>query len=79
MPVYFAHGFRWHRAGFTGIRVHVIIHNLEDCSAEYIQNARSQESILDSFRKSWPELMKELDDQAHYAGRSILHAGQERK
>jgi hypothetical protein len=65
MPVYFAHGFRWHRAGFTGIRVHVIIHNLEDCSAEYIQNAHSQASILDSFRKSWPELMKELDDQAH--------------
>lgn len=65
MPVYLAHGFRWPRAGFTGIRVHVIFHNLEDCSAEYIQNAHSQASILASFRKSWPNLMKELDDEAH--------------
>jgi hypothetical protein len=65
MPVYFAHGFRWPRAGFTGIRVHVIFHNLEDCSTEYIQNAPSQASILESFRKVWPEVMRELDDEAH--------------
>jgi hypothetical protein len=65
MPVYFAHGFRWPRAGFTGVRVHIIFHNLEDCSAEYIQNAHSQASILASFRQTWPDLMKELDDEAH--------------
>jgi hypothetical protein len=65
MPVYFAHGFRWPRAGFTGIRVHVIIHNLEDCSAEYIQNASSQAAILGSFRKAWPDVMRELDDESH--------------
>jgi hypothetical protein len=64
MPVYFAHGFRWPRAGFTGIRVHVIIHNLEDCSAEYIQNATSEAAILGSFRKAWPDVMRELDDES---------------
>jgi hypothetical protein len=64
MPVYFAHGFRWPRAGFTGIRVHIIFHNLEDCSAEYVQNAPSQASILASFHKAWPEVMRELDDES---------------
>jgi hypothetical protein len=64
MPVYFAHGFRWPRAGVTGIRVHIIFHNLEDCSAEYIQNAPSQAAILASFRKAWPDVMRELDDES---------------
>jgi len=61
MPVYFAHGFRWPREGFTGIRVHVILHDLEDCSAEYIQNQNSQSELLSSFRKTYPEIMKELE------------------
>ena len=67
MPVYFAHGFRWPRAGFTGIRVHVVFHNLEDCSAEYVQNAHSQGALLDSFRRAWPDVMRELDngDEGH--------------
>ena len=62
MPVYFAHGFRWPRAGFTGIRVHTIFHNLEEASAEYIQNRGSQAAILASFRKAWPDVMRELVD-----------------
>jgi hypothetical protein len=61
MPVYLLHGFRWPRGGFTGIRVHIIIHNLDDCSAEYIQNPVSQAELLKSFRQAHPELMKELD------------------
>ncbi len=61
MPVYFVHGFRWPRAGFTGIRVHVIFENLENTSAEYIQTADSQAEILASFRNKWPEIMKELE------------------
>lgn len=64
MPVYFAHGFRWPRAGVTGIRVHTILHNLEDCSAEYIQNRPSQAAILASFREAWPDVMRELDDES---------------
>lgn len=61
MPVYLVHGFRWPRGGFTGIRVHIIIHNLEDCSAEYIQNPNSQAELLKSFRHAYPEIMKELE------------------
>lgn len=61
MPIYLAHGFRWPRDGFTGIRVHAIIHNLEECSVEYIQNDHSRASILSSFRKQYPEIMKTLE------------------
>lgn len=61
MPIYLAHGFRWPRDGFTGIRVHAIIHNLEECSVEYIQNDNSRASILMSFRKQYPDIMKTLE------------------
>ena len=61
MPVYLVHGFRWPRAGFTGIRVHVIENDLLNSSAEYIQNEMSQREILQSFRKAYPEIMQELE------------------
>ncbi|KEF60371.1 uncharacterized protein A1O9_01931 [Exophiala aquamarina CBS 119918] len=61
MPVYLVHGFRWPREGFSGIRVHAILHNLEDTSVEYIQNENSKTDILASFHKAYPEIMKELD------------------
>ncbi|KIW23748.1 uncharacterized protein PV07_11925 [Cladophialophora immunda] len=61
MPVYLVHGFRWPREGFSGIRVHAVLHNLDDCSVEYIQNANSREEILRSFREIYPDIMKELD------------------
>ncbi|KAG9787227.1 hypothetical protein KCU88_g2058, partial [Aureobasidium melanogenum] len=64
MPVYLVHGFRWPREGFTGIRVHAVVHNLDDCSVEYIQNEHSRAELLKSFRKTWPEIMKELDGPA---------------
>lgn len=62
MPVYFIHGFRWPRAGPTGIRVHAIVHNLDDCSVEYVQNEASKLSILQSFRKAHPDIMQQLED-----------------
>ena len=61
MPVYLVHGFRWPREGFSGIRVHAVVHNLDDCSVEYIQNEHSRAEILASFRKLYPEIMKELE------------------
>ena len=61
MPVYLVHGFRWPREGFTGIRVHAVINNLDDISAEYIQNCNSRADLLRSFRKAYPDIMKELD------------------
>ncbi|KAJ9610305.1 hypothetical protein H2200_005082 [Cladophialophora chaetospira] len=61
MPVYLVHGFRWPREGFSGIRVHAVINNLDNLSAEYIQNANSRRDLLRSFRDLYPEIMKELD------------------
>ncbi|KAK5051979.1 hypothetical protein LTR84_002783 [Exophiala bonariae] len=61
MPVYLVHGFRWPREGFTGIRVHAVLHNLDDTSVEYIQNEQSKADILASFHKAFPDIMKELD------------------
>ncbi len=71
MPVYLLHGFRWPRGGFTGIRVHIIIHNLDDCSAEYIQNPYSQAELLRSFRNAYPEIMKELEPSTLGNGKGI--------
>ncbi|KAL6242407.1 hypothetical protein RBB50_010546 [Rhinocladiella similis] len=61
MPVYLVHGFRWPREGFSGIRVHAIVHNLDNTSVEYIQNANSRADILDSFHRLFPDIMKELE------------------
>ncbi|KAK5096009.1 hypothetical protein LTS08_007892 [Lithohypha guttulata] len=69
MPVYLAHGFRWQREGFTGIRVHAIVQNLEDMSVEYIQNEFSRETLLQNFRKIFPKLMQQLEDTR--TGRTI--------
>lgn len=60
MPVYLLHGFRWPREGLTGIRVRTILHDLEDVSADYIQNPASQFAVLESFRKEYPEIMTSL-------------------
>ncbi|KPI40356.1 uncharacterized protein AB675_7594 [Cyphellophora attinorum] len=61
MPIYLAHGFRWPRDGFTGIRVHAIIHNLEEVSVEYIQNPHSRTALANSLRELHPEIMQRLE------------------
>ena len=61
MPVYLLHGFRWPRAGLTGVRVWSVMHNLDDCSAEYIQNEGSTGDILASFRVEFPDIMRTLE------------------
>lgn len=71
MPVYLLHGFRWPRGGFTGIRVHIIVHNLDDCSAEYIQNPQSQAELLKSFRSAHPDIMKELEPHTLGNGKGL--------
>ena len=64
MPVYLVHGFRWPRGGLTGIRIWSIMHNLENCSAEYIQNPGSARDILSSFHKEFPDIMRVLEGPA---------------
>lgn len=60
MPVYMLHGFRWPRAGFTGIRVYIVLHNLEEAAAEYIQQPLTTELLLESFKRTQSDLMPRL-------------------
>lgn len=62
MPVYMLHGFRWPRAGFTGIRVYVVLHNLEEAAAEYLQQPLTTELVTESLKKTQPDLMPRLPE-----------------
>ncbi|KAJ5901820.1 hypothetical protein N7495_002348 [Penicillium taxi] len=62
MPVYMLHGFRWPRAGFTGIRVYIVLHNLEDAAAEYIQQPLTTELLRESLRKTQPDILPRLPE-----------------
>lgn len=60
MPVYMLHGFRWPRGGFTGIRVYIVLHNLEEAAAEYLQQPLTTELLLESFKRIHPDLVPRL-------------------
>jgi hypothetical protein len=60
MPVYVVHGFRWARAGNQGIRVFVVLNNIDDAAPEYIQQAKTSRALLKTFQKSFPSVMKHL-------------------
>ncbi|KAL4876274.1 hypothetical protein BJY04DRAFT_143680 [Aspergillus karnatakaensis] len=62
MPVYMLYGFRWPRTGFTGIRVYIVLHNLEDATAEYVQNTLTNKLLLESFRKTEPGIIANLPE-----------------
>ncbi|CAG8241447.1 unnamed protein product [Penicillium salamii] len=62
MPVYMLHGFRWPRAGFTGIRVYIVLHNLEEAAAEYIQQPLTTELLAESFHKTQADLVPRLPE-----------------
>lgn len=62
MPVYMLYGFRWPRAGFTGIRVYIVLHNLEDATAEYLQQPVTHQLMLDSLKKTEPGIVSRLPD-----------------
>lgn len=62
MPVYMVHGFRWPRAGFTGIRVYVVLHNLEEAAAEYLQQPLTSRLVLDSLKRTNGDVMAHLPD-----------------
>ena len=57
MPVYFIHGFRWPRAL---IRIHIILHNLEDSAAEWLVAPGTTAEMLDNFKELYPESMEHL-------------------
>jgi hypothetical protein len=60
MPVYRVHGFRWPRGGIPSIRVFIVLNNLDDAAAEYIQQKRTSGLILDAFKRNDPEIMAHL-------------------
>lgn len=60
MPVYKIHGFPWPRAGIPSIRVFIVLENLDDASAEYIQNKRTSSLILGAIRKNHPAAVQHL-------------------
>lgn len=62
MPVYMVYGFRWPRAGFTGIRVYIVLHNLEDATAEYLQKPITTQLLLESFAKTEPGIVSRLPE-----------------
>lgn len=62
MPVYMVHGFRWPRTGFTGIRVYIVLHNLEDATAEYVQQPVTSRLLTECFKKTDPDIVARLPD-----------------
>lgn len=46
MPTYLLHGFRWDR---VSIRVHIVVHNLEDAAPEWIVAPATSVTLLNSF------------------------------
>lgn len=62
MPVYMVYGFRWPRAGFTGIRVYIVLHNLEEATAEYVQQPITTQLLLESFAKTEPGIVSRLPE-----------------
>lgn len=62
MPVYMVHGFPWPRSGITGIRVYIVLHNLEEAAAEYIQQPLTSQLLRESLKRTNGDLMAHLPD-----------------
>ncbi|KAL3475898.1 hypothetical protein BJX99DRAFT_152138 [Aspergillus californicus] len=62
MPVYMLYGFRWPRAGFTGIRVYIVLHNLDDATAEYVQKPITNKLLLESFTRTDPQIVTKIPE-----------------
>lgn len=57
VPVYLIHGFRWPR---KAVRIHVILHNLEDAAPDYTMAMTSNEAIIGSLRRLYPDMLADL-------------------
>ncbi|KAJ9293768.1 hypothetical protein DTO271G3_7395 [Paecilomyces variotii] len=62
MPVYILHGFRWPRDGFTGIRVFIVLHNVEEAAAEYLQQPVTSRELLKTFQRLEPDIMARIPE-----------------
>jgi hypothetical protein len=59
MPTWLVHGFRWPR---RAIRIHIILHNLEDCATEYVMAPATTAELLSSFQKEYADQMSHLPE-----------------
>ncbi|KAF2652305.1 hypothetical protein K491DRAFT_664011 [Lophiostoma macrostomum CBS 122681] len=57
MPTWLVHGFRWPR---PLVRIHIILHNLEDAATEWLMAPGSTASLTESFQTLYPEQMASL-------------------
>ncbi|OKL56027.1 hypothetical protein UA08_08704 [Talaromyces atroroseus] len=62
MPVYKVHGFQWPRGGIPSIRVFIVLENLDDAAAEYVQQKRTSNLILNALKKNHPQAAQYLPD-----------------
>lgn len=62
MPVYKVHGFQWPRGGIPSIRVFIVLENLDDAAAEYVQNKKTSSLILNAIKKNHPQASQHLPD-----------------
>ncbi|KAJ9317838.1 hypothetical protein DTO271D3_1936 [Paecilomyces variotii] len=62
MPVYILHGFRWPRDGFMGIRVFIVLHNVEEAAAEYLQQPVTSRELLKTFQRLEPDIMARIPE-----------------
>lgn len=62
MPVYKIRGFKWPRGGIPSIRVFIVLENLDDAAAEYIQQKRTSDLILNAIKKNHPQAVQHLPD-----------------
>lgn len=62
MPVYKIHGFQWPRGGVPSVRVFIVLENLDDAAAEYIQQTKTSDLILGALKKNHPEATGHLPD-----------------
>lgn len=57
MPVYLLHGFRWPR---PLIRIHIVLHNLEDAAAEWLVAPATSHSLRENLNELYPDCMEHL-------------------
>lgn len=65
MAVYILYGFQWHRAAgpkAPGIRIYIILNNVLEAAAEYLQQPDSNRAIINSFKNIEPDISTHLPD-----------------
>jgi hypothetical protein len=57
MPTYLVHGFRWPR---PLIRIHIILHNLDDAAADWLMSDQTTSTMLTNLTTLYPTCMSSL-------------------